>query len=242
MTTTAIIVQARMASTRLPGKVLLPLAGHSVLWHVLTRCAAVEGCEAVCCAIPDDEACAEIAAEAERAGAAVARGPEHDVLARYLGAADAVGADVVMRVTSDCPVIDPQVCAIVLRARAEAEADYACNNMPRRWPHGLDCEAFTREALERAARLAGEPGDREHVTPWLRRDASIDRVHVPGPDEALASHRWTLDFPEDYRFFEALFEYLPPPPHIAPFDEILAVVEAHPEIAALNAHCHPTAA
>jgi spore coat polysaccharide biosynthesis protein SpsF (cytidylyltransferase family) len=242
MTTTAVIVQARMASTRLPGKVLLPLAGRSVLWHTLTRCAAVTGADLVCCAIPDDQSCEAIAAEAERAGAVVTRGPEADVLARHLAAATETGADIVLRVTSDCPVIDPGVCAAVLQARADAGADYACNNMPRRWPHGLDCEAFTRAALERAANNAGAPGDREHVTPWLRRDASVSRVHVPGPDAALARHRWTLDFTEDYRFFEALFAHLPPPPHIARFDEILAIVEAHPDIAALNAHRHPNAA
>ena len=242
MTTTAIIVQARMASTRLPGKVLLPLAGQTVLWHTLTRCAAVAGAALVCCAIPDNDHCAPVAKEAERSGARVTRGPESDVLARYLASATEIGADIIMRVTSDCPVIDPWVSADVLKARAETNADYACNNMPRRWPHGLDCEAFTRAALERAASATDAPADREHVTPWLRRDESVHRIHVPGPDAALATKRWTLDFPEDYRFFEALFDLLPPAPHIARFDEILAVIEAHPEIAALNAHHHPTAA
>lgn len=234
MSKTAIIVQARLASTRLPGKVLLPLAGESVLHHVIKRCAAVEGADLVVCAIPDDDACAQIADEAARAGAEVTRGSEHDVLARYLDAARALDADVIMRVTSDCPVIDPQACADVLRTRAETNADYACNNMPRRWPHGLDCEAFTRPALERADGAATAPGDREHVTPWLRRDASVSRIHAPGPDAKLARHRWTLDFPEDYAFFETLFAELPPPPHIASFEEILAIVDTHPKISALN--------
>ncbi len=242
MSITAVIVQARMASTRLPGKVLLPLAGHTVLWHTLTRSAAITGADIVCCAIPDDDECAPIAEEAKRVGAVVTRGSETDVLARYLDAATEIGADVIMRVTSDCPVIDPLVCADILNARAEANADYACNNMPRRWPHGLDCEAFTLTALQRAADAADRLGDHEHVTPWLRRDESVSRLHVPGPDAALAHHRWTLDFPEDYRFFEALFEHIPSPPHIARFDEILTAVEAHPEISALNAHCHPAAA
>lgn len=238
MTVAAIIVQARMTSTRLPGKVLLPLAGRTVLWHVLTRCAAVGGADVVCCAIPDAEESEPLAAEAEGAGAVVFRGSEHDVLERYRGAARAIAADVVMRVTSDCPVIDPEVCAGVLAGRAAAAADYACNNMPRRWPHGLDCEAFTRSVLERAADTAVAPEDREHVTPWLRRAADIVRIDVPGPDEALARLRWTLDFPEDYAFFDALFAELPPPPHIATFAEVLAAVEAHPEIASLNESHH----
>ena len=241
MTTTAIIVQARLASTRLPGKVLLPLAGRSVLWHTLTRCRAVKGADLVCCAIPKDPSCDPVAEEAERCGAVVTRGSETDVLDRYRVAAIQTGADIIMRVTSDCPLIDPAACADVLAARAVSGADYACNNMPRRWPHGLDCEAFTRAALDRAAAAASEPGDHEHVTPWLRRDASVSRVHVPGPDAALARHRWTLDFSEDYEFFVALFAKLPEPPHIASYAEILAIIERDPELSAINAHLHPPA-
>lgn len=239
MTITAIIVQARMTSTRLPRKVLLPLAGQTVLWHVLTRCAAIASADVVCCAIPDGAANAPIVDEAARAGAIVSRGSETDVLARYADAASAVGADIIMRVTSDCPVIDPRICDTVLHARATAAAGYACNNLPRRWPHGLDCEAFTRAALDRANATATAPQDREHVTPWLRRDPSVSRVHVAGPDAALANHRWTLDRPDDYRFFEALFAHLPSPPHIASTDEILTVVTRHPEISALNTSHSP---
>ena len=227
-----------MGSTRLPGKVLLPLAGHSVLWHTLTRCAAVTEANLVCCAIPTGVECDPVAEEAARSGATVSRGPQNDVLSRYLAAANEADADVILRVTSDCPVIDPEICADVLRARKQASADYACNNMPRRWPHGLDCEAFTRDALARAASAATAPDEREHVTPWLRNDPSVSRIHVPGPDAALARHRWTLDFPEDYRFFEALFALLPPPAHMARVNDILSVVEAHPEIRAFNAHRH----
>lgn len=231
-----------MKSTRLPGKVLLPLAGHSVLWHTLSRCAAIGDDVTICCAIPVGSECDAIADEAERAGAMVSRGSEDDVLSRYLTAAEDTDADVIMRVTSDCPVIDPDICAEVLRARAAANADYACNNMPRRWPHGLDCEAFTRAALERAAALATGPDAREHVTPWLRNDPSVSRVQVSGPNAELAGHRWTLDFPEDYEFFEALFEVLPSPAHRTGFDDVLAAVKSDPKISALNARRHSNAA
>ncbi len=103
----------------------------------------------------------------------VFRGDEHDVLGRYLGAARAVDADVILRVTSDCPLIDPRLCAAVIEARADTQADYAANNMPRLFPHGLDCEAFTRAGLEQAASDATEAYDREHVTPWLRRKPDL---------------------------------------------------------------------
>ena len=232
---TAIIVQARQSSTRLPGKVLLPLGGQTVLWHVMTRCGAVEAADLVCCAIPENDIGGPLEREAERAGATVVGGSEHDVLARYRDAAREVGADVVMRVTSDCPVIDPHVCDSVLAVLAEAGADYACNNMPRTWPHGLDCEAFTRGILERAADIATDPYDREHVTPWLRRDPDVRRVNVAGPGGELAHQRWTLDYPEDYAFFEALMPHLSSRSRMAGHAEIAAIIEAHPEIAALNA-------
>jgi spore coat polysaccharide biosynthesis protein SpsF len=238
MTLTAVIVQARMTSTRLPGKVLLPLAGDTVLTHVLTRCRAIPGVDIVCCAIPDGQAGDGLSEEAQRAGAVVVAGDQHDVLARYLKAARAVRADIIMRVTSDCPAIDPVICGQVLAALDAAGADYACNNMPRGWPHGLDCEAMTRPALERAAEEAHEPGDREHVTPWLRRSSEIKRVMVDGPGGDAVAGRWTLDHPEDYAFFQALFDHLKPLPHLADYSEIAGVLDAHPEIATLNAGHH----
>ena len=241
MSRTAVIVQARMTSSRLPGKVMLDLSGRTVLWHVLTRCRAIAGADIVCCAVPDMPASDPIEREAETCGAVVFRGSELDVLDRYTKAAKAVAADIVMRVTSDCPVIDPALCERVLRARADAGAGYACNNMPRSWPHGLDCEAFTAQALYRAAAVATEPYDREHVTPWLRRAPEISRVNVAGPGGPAMDRRMTLDFPEDYGFFKALFAVLREP-HKAGIEEIIAVLDAHPEITAINACHHAPAA
>jgi spore coat polysaccharide biosynthesis protein SpsF (cytidylyltransferase family) len=238
MSITAIIVQARMTSTRLPGKVLLPLAGDTVLAHVLTRCRAIPGADVVVCAIPEGEAGQGLAEEARRAGAVVVAGDESDVLARYLKAARAVDADVIMRVTSDCPAIDPAICGAVITALVSSGADYACNNMPRGWPHGLDCEAMTRDALERAAVESRGPHEREHVTPWLRTSPGIKRVSVDGPGGKALEGRWTLDHPEDYAFFEALFAHLQPLPHIADYAEIAGVVSAHPELAGINAQHH----
>ena len=224
-----------MASTRLPGKVLLPLAGKSVLWHVLSRCRAIPGVNLVCCAIPDTKESAPLLPEIAAAGAVVARGPESDVLARVQAAVRQVGAGIIVRVNGNCPVIDPLLCSRVLAQRAMTHADYACNNMPRTWPQGLDCEVFTAAALERAGNEAREPGEREQVTTWLRRADDIARVNVPGPGGRFADRRWTLDYPEDYAFFSALFDALPPPPHVAGTIEIDTVLRRHPEIAALNA-------
>ncbi len=233
--TTAIIVQARLGSTRLPGKVMMDLAGRTVLWHVLSRCRAIPGADVVVCATTTAAADDAVVAEAERCGAVVFRGSESDVLDRYHGAAVAVGADVVMRVTSDCPLIDPEVCGAVLRLRAEQGADYACNNMPPSWPHGLDCEAFTMAALSRAAAAATQPNEREHVTPWIRSAVCLRRANLAGPGGATARLRWTLDYPEDLAFFRAAAAHLEPPPAIPDWHAVAAMLDRHPEIALINA-------
>ena len=234
---TAVIVQARMRSTRLPGKVLLPLSGRPVLEHVLRRCGRIAGTDVVVCAIPAAADCDPLAEVAVAAGAVVFRGSEDDVLARYAGAARMVEADTVMRVTSDCPLIDPEICSAVLRRLSEARADYACNNDPPTWPHGLDCEAMTAKALYRADAEARDAFDREHVTPWIRRHRDLRRVNVAAP-AANPNLRWTLDHPADYAFFQAVFEALSGEPTTA---AVLELLSARPDIAAINAGFHRTA-
>ncbi len=232
---TAVIVQARTGSSRLPGKVLRLLGERTVLAEVLRRCYAIPGADVVCCAAPEGADDDPLAAEAERAGAVVFRGHETDVLDRYAGAAEAVGADVVMRITGDKPLIDPEVCGMVLRLRGETGADFACNNMPPGWPHGLDCEAFTSDTLIRAQAEASEPDDREHVTPWMRRHPDLRRTNLDGPGGACVEMRWTIDYPEDLTFFTALFDKLAPDPGMPLYEDVMAVLERHPEIAAINA-------
>ncbi|MBX9634411.1 MAG: glycosyltransferase family protein [Magnetospirillum sp.] len=233
--TTACVVQARMGSTRLPGKVMNMLAGETVLSHVLRRCRAINGVDVVVCATVEGADCDELAAEAVRCGAVVFRGSQDDVLDRYVQSARLVGADTVLRVTSDCPLIDPGICADLLALRAAEGADYASINMPPSWPHGLDCEAFPMVALERAWREATEQQDREHVSPWLRRHPDMRRANLSGPLESSKAHRWTLDYPEDFDFFTALFAHLPARPAIPGWREVIAVLDQHPEIVALNA-------
>ena len=231
---TVVIVQARMTSTRLPGKVLLDLAGRTVLAHVLERVAAIPGIAAVGCAGPDDPASQPLAAEAARCGAEVFLGSEQDVLDRTWAAAAHLGADVVLRVTSDCPLIDPAVCAGVLALQAAEQSGYACNNLPPSWPHGLDCEAFPFPWLERAARQATAPFDREHVGPFLRNHPEIRPANYPAPRPGLAGHRWTLDTPADLAFLRALFPRLPAGPQGFSWQAPLAAIEADPTLAAIN--------
>jgi spore coat polysaccharide biosynthesis protein SpsF (cytidylyltransferase family) len=233
--TTAAIVQARISSTRLPGKVLLDLAGKPVLRHVLERCRGIRSVDVVVCAVPDEPASASLEAIAAQSGAAVFRGSEQDVLGRYLGAARSVNAGVILRVTSDCPLIDPDICADVLALRTRAKADYGCNNMPPTFPHGLDCEAFTADALALAATEATERRDREHVTPWLRRSLKVHRVNLSSDDPAFAAYRWTLDHPEDMDFFRALAHEIDDV-GAARMREIIDVLRRNPELSQINSN------
>jgi len=231
----AIIVQARVGSTRLPGKVLEDLAGKTVLRHVLERCFAVEGVEIVCCAVPEGGADDAVAAEAARCRVMVVRGEEQDVLARYLQAAIACRAEAIVRITSDCPLLDPSLVARVLALVTEKGADYSSNTQPRGFPHGLDCEAFTFHWLQRAAQEARLPSEREHVTPYLRTHPEVRRECLEGPGGNTVLHRWTLDDESDLRFLRALFARLPSGPAGYDYRVPLAIVEGEPELAAINA-------
>lgn len=233
--TTAVIVQARVNSTRLPGKVLKPLGSHTVLEEVLKRCRAICGADVVVCAIPDTADDNVLVPIIERTNCVVVRGSGPDALSRYARAAQTVKADVVMRVTSDCPLIDPSVCAEVLALRASEQADYAANNMPPSFPHGLDCEAFTVTSLLAADSQATQPAEREHVTPWLRQTSGIKRANLRGPGADVVGQRWTLDYEDDYRFLSEVFDLLPKTSEIPSWKQVMQVVSAHPDLAALNA-------
>lgn len=230
--TCAMILQARMASTRLPGKILQKAGGRTILEWVIRSSQRVPGIDVVCVAVPFGEVNEPVVAEALRCGAVVTRGSETDVLDRFRVAAEAIGATEVMRVTTDCPLSDPAINGEVLALRRREDADYACNNEPFTFPHGLDCEAFTRDALDRAAARATQPYDREHVTPWLKSDASIRRAYLRGPGGERAQWRWTIDHPEDLCFFRAIAERLGE--ELSDWRKVTALLERHPELHDIN--------
>jgi spore coat polysaccharide biosynthesis protein SpsF len=169
----------------------------------------------------------------------VVRGSESDVLSRYIDTARAHEADAVVRLTSDCPLLDPDESSRVVEAFLEQEPDYASNVMERRLPRGLDTEVVSREALERAHREATAEGEREHVTLHIVRRPTEFRllsvVPVRGPDDD-SGHRWTLDTLDDYRFLHALVDLLGDRAGAAPLAEVLEVLSKNPHLSALNAH------
>lgn len=231
--TTAIIIQARMGSSRLPGKVLEQIGDRTTIEHVVSRCLRVKGADAVVCATSDlsrDDALADVAS---RAGAIIFRGSEHDVLGRYVKAALSVNADIVMRITADCPLIDPEVCDALLQLREREAADYASNAEPRSYPIGLDCEAFTFAALAESAEKTSEPFDREHATQWMIRAPHLKKANLHSGRPELGHLRWVLDYPEDLQFMRAVHAALPPGSN-GYMKDILEVIGRNPDIAALN--------
>lgn len=235
MTTIPVIVQARMGSTRLPGKVLMPLLGKTFLEHCLDRCARIEGISEVIVATTDDDSCDPIAALADRRGWRVFRGSQQDVLARYLGAAREVRADAVMRITSDCPLTDPGTSSAALADFRQNGGDLVTTNIPPSWPIGMDTEIVTMDALEQAGREGVLKSDREHVTSFVRRRPMRYALrNLPCPEQGHAHLRITLDTPADRDFFVALSDSFPGDLAMAPWQDIFAHLHANPAIWALN--------
>lgn len=229
------IVQARLGSTRLPGKVLLDLAGRTMLDRVLERVARARRIDRVVVATTTEARDDRLVEHCRRRGHHVFRGSEDDVLDRYHGAAQAAEAATVVRITSDCPLISPSVSDQVVAAFAEGGCDYASNVLPpRTFPHGLDTEVFSFEALERAWREDKDPTLREHVTPYIYRHPETFRLRRVAHTEDLSRLRWTVDTPEDFELVRRVYDHF----RDRPFDwtDVLALLRDHPEWSAINRH------
>jgi glutamate-1-semialdehyde 2,1-aminomutase len=239
MTKVVAVIQARMGSTRLPGKVMMDLGGHRVLAWCLRAARAAPGIEDVWIATSTLSADDVIADWCKRRAINCYRGSEADVLARFVGAADASEADVVVRLTGDCPFLDPQVIGAVVRLRQQTFADYVSNVSPRTYPDGLDVEAMSLDALFTASREATRPVDRECVTTWIARNRSrFPAETLINPIPGLQGERWVLDTEDDLKFCSAVALKWPwekgPPSQL----DILNILDRQPAWRALNNH-HP---
>lgn len=223
-----------MGSTRLPGKMLMELGNKTIISHVIERSNRIPGISHVCVALPSNKDNDILHARIKNESCYVYRGDEDDVLARYVDAARHLGADIVMRITADKPLIDPQICGNVLNLLLSNDADFACNNMPASWPHGLDCEVFTSAALFSADRFTSDISDREHVTPWMRRSEKLHRVNLLGPGEEVVNLRWTLDYQEDLDFLRELFKKIDIKKEILLYEDIMKLLNSNPELLKIN--------
>lgn len=235
--TTLCIVQARTGSSRLPGKVLTDLGGRPILERILYRLMRARSIDTVLVATSTDSSDDPVADLADRCGIEVVRGSAFDVLDRFHTALDAhPDADVVVRITADCPFVDPDIVDAVVGLRAARGADFAANRLPppspRTFPVGLDVEVATVEALRTAWRDAASPHQREHVMPFLYENGDRFAVEILDLEEDLSGYRWTVDTPADLEAVRALQLLVGPEPF--GWRAVLDAARSNPAIGRIN--------
>ena len=227
------IIQARMGSTRLPGKALMDLGGETVLARVVGRLRRAPKVNEIVVATTKSIADDAIVHECQRLNVPSFRGSENDVLDRYYQAARVHAAGVVVRITSDCPVIDPELVDETIRVFSEECGDYASNSFPRTYPRGLDAEVFTMGALGRAWRDAREPYEREHVTPYFYEHSELFRLVSQCGRIDYSRYRWTLDTAEDLELLRTIYARFSNRDDFN-WGEVIQLMEREPELADLN--------
>jgi spore coat polysaccharide biosynthesis protein SpsF len=224
------LLQARTSSSRLPGKVLEPVAGAPMILRQIERVARARRIDRLVVATSDQPSDDALSRVLRQADVEVFRGPLDDVLARFLGALEAYPADHVVRLTADCPLADPQVIDTTIARHLEAGADYTANRVDGAgFPKGQDVEVITAEALRRAGAEAATPEEREHVTwgVWNRPARyRIARLEPPGDEGEV---RWTVDRPDDLEFVRAVYDGLYPENPAFSSDDVRAFVRTHPK-------------
>jgi spore coat polysaccharide biosynthesis protein SpsF len=231
---TVAIIQARMTSTRLPGKIMADLAGEPLLFHVVNRAKRARTLDMVAVATTDRPADDAVAQFCAKAGIPCFRGSEEDVLDRYYQAARHFEADVVVRLTADCPLLDPDVIDHVVQVFQSGDYDYVSNTIQPTYPDGLDTEVFRREALEKAWREARLKSEREHVTPFIWKQPALFRIHNVRHELDLSTLRWTVDEPEDMEFVRRVYSYCATEPSFGMAD-VLALLRERPVLGDINA-------
>jgi spore coat polysaccharide biosynthesis protein SpsF len=247
------IIQGRMSSSRLPGKILADIAGQPMLQRVFIRTSRAASVFQTLFATTTDPSDDPVAEYCDFSGIPFTRGSQFDVLDRYYQAAKSAKADVVVRITADCPVIDPELIDNVVNTLLEDEYDFVCNRLPPPWtrtyPIGLDVEACTFKVLEKAWKEAKEPQHREHAVPYFYEDVELTRqsrtletgFSPRGYNIALLHHitdfgdyRWTVDTPEDLEFMRQVYSRFDGRDDFT-WKEVLELVHDNPELVKINA-------
>jgi len=235
----AAIVQARMGSTRLPGKVLMNLAGKPILWHVITRLQHASLLDRICVATTIENEDDRVEEACRIWNIPVYRGSRDDVLSRYYECAKRIGMqrgkeDYIVRITADCPLIDPAIVDILIEKALHGHYDYVSNTDPPTFPDGLDVEVFRFEVLETAIKKAKLNSEREHVTPFIRNNRSFLKYnHASTLD--LSNIRLTLDTCEDYKTITAIYDALYHEGEIISLKNVLKLLNSRSDILAFNA-------
>jgi spore coat polysaccharide biosynthesis protein SpsF len=230
----AAIIQARMGSTRFPGKTFCELAGKPLIWHVVNRLKYSGKIDQIIIATTDTVKDDILADWAARECVSLFRGSENNVLERYYHAARQYEADIIVRITADDPFKDPSIIDRVITMLQDEKLDFACNNNPPSFPEGLDTEVFTFGALERAFIDARDDFEKEHVTQFFYRNKEEFRQANLANEKDLSFLRWTIDTESDYKMAERVYRLLYRENNIFQMEDILEILRQNPDIQELN--------
>lgn len=235
---TVATIEARMTSSRLPGKVLMEAAGKPMLAHMIERLGRVPSLDGIVVATTLNAADDPVADLAAGLGIGVHRGSEDDVLGRVLDAARAFGVGVIVETTGDCPLIDPALVEACIQGYRAAGVDYVSNILERTYPVGMDTQVFATDVLADVAGRTDDPDDREHVSLFIYRHPELYSLqNMPGPPElARPALGLTLDTREDFELIRRIFETLYPTDPAFGLADILNLIDNDPSLAEVNAH------
>ena len=226
------IVQARMGSTRLPNKVMKLIGGVPMIELLLSRLSKAKELGQIIVATSVDESNQPLVTHVEKSGFACEQGSENDVLNRFLKVARKHKADVIVRITGDCPLVDSELVDEVIRGFKSTDVDYFSNTNPPTYPDGLDIEVFTLKALEQAHRETNKAFDREHVTPYIRKSDAFSKTGLKN-DPDLSGFRWTVDDFKDLEVVTDIFEHFAPDIHFG-WKDVLALQQSQPHLFTAN--------
>lgn len=229
------ILQARVSSTRLPSKVLLPILGKPMLIRQFERVKNCNSLDEIVIATSDSDLDNAIEDLCAKESITFFRGSLDDVLKRYYDAAVKFNADVIVRLTGDCPLTDPSLIDQIVSKFLSSNFDYLSNCNPPTFPDGLDVEVFTFDALKAARIKALLPSHREHVTPYIRNNKDIFRIGNFESKKDYSNFRWTVDEPEDFQLISKIYEYLYPINPSFSTKDIISLFGSRPELSSINA-------
>lgn len=235
---TKVVIQARMTSSRLPGKVLLPVLGKPLLSTMIDRLSRMKTIDGIIVATTDRDTDDPVEKLARAKGADCFRGSEEDVLDRVLKAARKYEADLIVETTADCPLIDPVECDKVVRLYRSGGLDYAGNCTPHTYPRGMDTQVFSRKTLEDVARRTNDPVDHEHVSYYIYQHPEFYRLGCVTPPAELERPelRLTVDTPEDFALVSRILEGLSHRGSEFSLAEVIHYLDAYPKLKDINRH------
>ena len=228
-----IIIQARMTSERLPGKVLLPLNGRPILQYQLERLRSCKNVDELGVATVDNSTCEPIVELCNRMGIHVTSGSENNVLSRYVKCGTAMAADVVVRITSDCPLIDPALVDMTIEEFFASDSDFCAMDIPTYYPRGVDCEVVHFSSLIHANKVTDDNQEKEHVMPYLLRRPDQYKVHFIEGDRTYGGDRYCVDTSEDFEVVTKIADEFGDNLHFG-FKDVWGFLRANPEVAQLN--------